>query len=35
MDAAVNRDPDRAVEVLMDHYRRTAEIIRDSVDQIS
>lgn len=35
MDAAVNRDSDRAVEVLMDHYRRTAEIIRDSVDQIS
>ena len=35
MGAAVNRDPDRAVEVLMDHYRRTAEIIRDSVDQIS
>ena len=35
MDAAVNRDPDRAVEVLMDHYRRTAEIIRDSVNQIS
>ena len=35
MDAAVHRDPDRAVEVLMDHYRRTAEIIRDSVDQIS
>jgi len=35
MDAAVNRDPERAVEVLMDHYRRTAEIIRDSVDQIS
>lgn len=35
MDAAVNRDPDRAVAVLMDHYRRTAEIIRDSVDQIS
>ena len=35
MDAAVNRDPDRAVEVLMDHYRRTAEIIRDAVDQIS
>jgi DNA-binding GntR family transcriptional regulator len=35
MDAAVNRDSDRAVEVLTDHYRRTAEIIRDSVDQIS
>ena len=35
MDAAVNRDSDRAVEVLMDHYRRTAAIIRDSVDQIS
>ena len=35
MDAAVNRKPDDAVEVLMDHYRRTADIIRDSVDQIS
>lgn len=35
MDAAVARDADRAVEVLMDHYRRTADIIRDSVDQIS
>ena len=35
MDAAVNRKPDDAVEVLVDHYRRTADIIRDSVDQIS
>lgn len=35
MDAAVNRNADGAVEVLMDHYRRTADIIRDSVDQIS
>ena len=35
MDAAVNRKPDAAVEVLIDHYRRTADIIRDSVDQIS
>jgi DNA-binding GntR family transcriptional regulator len=35
MTAAVNRDADRAVEVLMDHYRRTADIIRDSVDRIS
>ena len=35
MDAAVNRKPDDAVEVLIDHYRRTADIIRDSVDQIS
>lgn len=35
MDAAVARDADKAVEVLMDHYRRTADIIRDSVDQIS
>jgi len=35
MDAAVNRDADSAVEVLMDHYRRTADIIRESVDRIS
>jgi GntR family carbon starvation induced transcriptional regulator len=35
MDAAVNRNADGAVDVLMDHYRRTADIIRDSVDQIS
>lgn len=35
MDAAVNRNADRAVEVLMDHYRRTADIIRDSVGRIS
>lgn len=35
MDAAVNRNADQAVDVLMDHYRRTADIIRDSVDQIS
>ena len=35
MDAAVNRKPDDAVEVLVGHYRRTADIIRDSVDQIS
>ena len=35
MDAAVNRKPDDAVEVLVDHYRRTADIIRDSVAQIS
>ena len=28
-------NPDTAVEALMDHYRRTAGIIRDSVDRIS
>ena len=34
-DAAVARDADAAVDVLMEHYRRTADIIRDSVDRIS
>ena len=28
-DAAVSRDADAAVEVLMEHYRFTADIIRD------
>lgn len=35
MNAAVARDADTAVEALMDHFRRTAGIIRDSVDRIS
>ncbi len=35
MDAAVNRNADLAVECLMDHYRHTADIIRDSVGRIS
>jgi GntR family transcriptional regulator, carbon starvation induced regulator len=35
MNAAVSRDADTAVEVLMEHYRRTADIIRDSVGRIS
>lgn len=35
MDAAVSRNAERAVEGLMEHYRRTADIIRDSVDRIS
>ena len=34
MNAAVARDADTAVEALMEHYRRTAGIIRDSVDRI-
>jgi len=35
MNAAVARDADTAVEALLDHYRRTAGIIRDSVDRIA
>ena len=35
MDAAVNRNAERAVEGLMEHYRRTGDIIRESVDRIS
>ena len=35
MNAAISRDSDTAVEALMDHYHRTAGIIRDSVDRIS